>query len=337
MKNIHLITIINFNTKRFNSSGTLLFSVGEDGKLFVIDVRLNDQVKNFILNIDQRLVTDYVKIVNFEIGFYLLGYIEFEGESVSLDVFDYEDESNKTNIISRVGLAIHDKTAWEVVRKNIQELIPNILSVNSPTISVSDSSSNKSSSVSNNNSQLSSAVNTSISQNVLFQNAQMETVINRSAYTNNTKDVNYDMKSTKKLVKLACKVIVFDINFNVFTDKTKIYSTKRLDFKDDVIMRTPFHSHFLFSSISFASRTQLVCATDRFLTKFNVPEYEANKKASKVCYLELNEIVGIHELGYSYLTRSYNNNFIAVGSYDGSISVRRANDLVSFNFFQIIL
>ena len=44
----------------------------------------------------------------------------------------------------------------------------------------------------------------------------METIINRSAYTNNTKDVNYDLKSTKELVKLACKVIVFDINFNMF-------------------------------------------------------------------------------------------------------------------------
>jgi len=273
-------------------------------------------------------VTDYIKIVNFQIGFYFLGFVEFEGESVSLDVFDYLDESNKSNIISRVALAVHDKTAWEVVRKNIQELIPSIMSANSPPISVSDSSSSKSSN--SNNSQLSSAVNTSISQNVLFQNAQMDTVINRSAYTNNIKDVNYDLKSTKEVVKLACKVIVFDINFNMFKDKTKIYSTKRLDFKDDVIMKTPFHSHFLFSDICFASRNQLLCSTDRFLTKFTVPEYEANKKATKVCYLELNEIVGIQELGYSSLTRSYNNHFIAVGSYDGSVSIRKSNNLVSF-------
>ena len=107
-------------------------------------------------------------------------------------------------------------------------------------------------------------------------------------------------------------------------------SYKRLDFKDDAIMKTPFHSHFLFSDICFASRNQLLCSTDRFLTKFTVPEYEANKKATKVCYLELNEIVGIQELGYSSLTRSYNNHFIAVGSYDGSVSIRKSNNLVSF-------
>lgn len=60
---------------RFNSSGTLLFSVGEDNKLFVIDTRLNEETEKLLLNLDQRLATNYPKIKKFEIGFYLLGYI----------------------------------------------------------------------------------------------------------------------------------------------------------------------------------------------------------------------------------------------------------------------
>ncbi len=42
---------------RFNTSGTLLFSIGIDGKLFVIDTRLSSSVEKIILKNDQRLVT----------------------------------------------------------------------------------------------------------------------------------------------------------------------------------------------------------------------------------------------------------------------------------------
>ena len=63
------------NYLRFNSSGTLLFSVGDDNKLFIVDVRLHNAAEKLILNIDQRLVTDFTKISNYENGFYLLGYI----------------------------------------------------------------------------------------------------------------------------------------------------------------------------------------------------------------------------------------------------------------------
>lgn len=122
-----------------------------------------------------------------------------------------EDEGKNKNIISRVALAIHDKSAWEVVRKNIQEIMPSIISPNSPTISESISlkSSNSTNSL--------AAFNTSIAQNVLFQTCQMDPVISRSAYTFNLKDVNYDSSSTKENVKLACKAIVFDFNFNMFS------------------------------------------------------------------------------------------------------------------------
>ena len=237
-----------------------------------------------------------------------------------------EDEVNK-NIVSRVAIGIYDKASWDVVRKNIQEIIPSIISPNSPAISETISS--KSTNSTNNSF---GTFSSNISQNILFQNAQMDsTTIDRSSYTNNLKDINYDSRSTKESVKLACKVIVFDINFNLFNDKNKIYATKRLDFKDDIIMKSMFHSHFLFSDLVFSNRSSLIFSTDRFLSRFNVPEYEANKKASKVIFLEMNEIVGLHEIGYSCLTRSLNNHFIAIGGYDGSISVRKASDLVSLS------
>jgi hypothetical protein len=135
-----------------------------------------------------------------------------------LDYLDESGESSKEkDIISRVALAVHDKSAWEIVRKNIQEIMPSIISPSSPAISDTVSSKSTSSSNSTNI----SAVNSSIAQNILFQNAQMDLVINRSTYSNNEKDVNYDQKSTKQTVKLACKLVVFDLNFNIFSGKFK--------------------------------------------------------------------------------------------------------------------
>lgn len=60
---------------KFNSCGTMLFSVGCDGKVFIIDTRLSDNVHEILVNIDQRLVTNNAKVKSFEKGFYILGYI----------------------------------------------------------------------------------------------------------------------------------------------------------------------------------------------------------------------------------------------------------------------
>lgn len=53
----------------------MLFSVGEDNKVYLIDVRLSSKVESSLLKIDQRLVTNYKKKDKFEPGFYLIGYI----------------------------------------------------------------------------------------------------------------------------------------------------------------------------------------------------------------------------------------------------------------------
>lgn len=60
---------------KFNSCGTMLFSVGCDGKVFIIDTRLSDNVQGILVKIDQRLVTNNTRVKSFEKGFYILGYI----------------------------------------------------------------------------------------------------------------------------------------------------------------------------------------------------------------------------------------------------------------------
>ena len=69
--------IIQFNhiILRFNSSGSMLFSVGNDGKIYVIDCRINEKVEAIIWGLDQRLITNFPGSEKFEKGFYLLGFL----------------------------------------------------------------------------------------------------------------------------------------------------------------------------------------------------------------------------------------------------------------------
>ena len=62
---------------RFNSSGTILFSIGEDNKLFLIDTRLSSNVEKVIVNSKQRL-NQLPKNDTFSIDFYTLGYLGTE-------------------------------------------------------------------------------------------------------------------------------------------------------------------------------------------------------------------------------------------------------------------
>lgn len=63
---------------RFNSTGTLLQSVGDDNKLFLIDVRLSASHQSASLAnfANQRLQSDYnSKATSFQPGFYVLGFL----------------------------------------------------------------------------------------------------------------------------------------------------------------------------------------------------------------------------------------------------------------------
>jgi hypothetical protein len=53
----------------------------------------------------------------------------------------------------------------------------------------------------------------------------------------------------------------------------------RLDFKDEMIKKITLHSQYLFSDIVLTSRTNLIASTDRFLSLFNLPEYDGIKKS----------------------------------------------------------
>lgn len=53
----------------------MLFSVGNDKKIYVIDVSLSKRVQSMLLKYDQRLETKYKKLATFEPGFYVLGYL----------------------------------------------------------------------------------------------------------------------------------------------------------------------------------------------------------------------------------------------------------------------
>ena len=68
----NLLIVVYF---RFNSSGTILFSVGDDKKIFLIDVSLSNRVEPLLSKLDQRLQTVYKKPLGFEPGFYVLGYL----------------------------------------------------------------------------------------------------------------------------------------------------------------------------------------------------------------------------------------------------------------------
>ena len=61
---------------RFNSSGTLLFSVGEDNKVFVIETSLTANSEKLITSTSQRVqfVSDG-GIDKFQPDFYVLGYL----------------------------------------------------------------------------------------------------------------------------------------------------------------------------------------------------------------------------------------------------------------------
>lgn len=63
-----------------------------------------------------------------------------------------------------------------------------------------------------------------------------------------------------------------------FLDLTRIYATRRLDLKDEIINKFILNSNYLFSDCVLTSRNYLLALTDRFLTKFLIPENDHAKK-----------------------------------------------------------
>ena len=102
-----------------------------------------------------------------------------------------------------------------------------------------------------------------------------------------------------------------------------------LDFKDETINKFIYNSQYLFSDFSLTSRSHLSLFSERFLVKLQIPEQDLTKKANKSTTLELIELVGSHDFGYGIIEKTYNGQFILTGGFDGALSVRKADDLVS--------
>jgi hypothetical protein len=58
-----------------------------------------------------------------------------------------------------------------------------------------------------------------------------------------------------------------------------MYQTIRLDFKEDMIGKTVFHSQYLFSDCVLTARSYLLIFAEKFLIKYTIPDTEPTKKS----------------------------------------------------------
>ena len=144
-------------------------------------------------------------------------------------------------------------------------------------------------------------------QSILSQNVQTQSSIPRLNYVTASISPDYFCKNSKEQVFLGSKVLVFDIslsmiksnfrnvfeslkeneNVNLFyqiddttSNKESIYETLKLDFKDDAINKFTLYSQYLFSECVLTGRNYLLTFSERFLTKFTIPENETKKNVS---------------------------------------------------------
>lgn len=68
--------------------------------------------------------------------------------------------------------------------------------------------------------------------------------------------------------------------FTLLKDKSQLYATSKLDFKEEAISRLAFHSQYLFSDLAFSARNYVTVFCERFLIKLGIPEMEPVKKAA---------------------------------------------------------
>jgi hypothetical protein len=102
-----------------------------------------------------------------------------------------------------------------------------------------------------------------------------------------------------------------------------------LDFKDEAINKFTYNSQYLFSDFSLTSRSHINLFSERFLVKLQIPEQDLTKKGNKSTTLELLELVGTHDFGYGIMGKTFNGQFVLTGGFDGALSVRKADNLVS--------
>jgi WD40 repeat protein len=315
---------------KFNPTGSLLFSVGEDGRLFVIDTRLTEKTKDYIIKLDQALITNYEnKKTSFYQGFYVLGYLEFESEAICMDAFDSITNEASGEVSTKVCVGLHDLPLWEQTRKQILDTSPTMTSSGTPEqqTAVPRSMTRRATAIAT---AMSSSSSVGFIQNILLQSTQP--LLNRLENVNPLISKNYDESNTVDKVKLCSKILVFELNLNMFDkqNKEQIYTSKKLEFKDEAINKNIVHTLYLFNDCLLTTRSYLLCSLERFLAKFTIPEFDPNKKAAKLSFLELNEVVGGHDFGYGIFARSNNNQFVVSAHFDGLLTIRKINDLKEY-------
>ena len=189
---------------RFNTSGTLLFSAGCDNKLFAIDVRLSKSVEKAILKPDQRLISDFNKRLDkFEPGFHILGYI---GKQMFWSERWYINALNELNC--------NEEFEGELVCLDTFDYINDQNKINTRVVlGIHDVATWE-------------LIDNKTSSNNQIQIFQVEPSIDRLKYFKSSLRNNYDLKSAVQSVKLASKVLTFELNLEMFDGKFQSFLPK---------------------------------------------------------------------------------------------------------------
>ncbi len=108
------------------------------------------------------------------------------------------DTLKADDINTKVVLGIHDSTSWETIRKYVQESALNNFDSykieREDTFSVADHS-------------------------LLINNTQQHQTIQRFEFLNTFRKSDYCYECSSPTLKLACKLVIFEINLNIFLSK----------------------------------------------------------------------------------------------------------------------
>lgn len=205
--------------------------------------------------------------------------VEFEGDAVCFDLLDTMD---KNEINTRVAIGVHDPDDWEIVKKVIDDVLPFSQTVDTGSKTPSGT---KTPLTPKSGKAVDLAKEQTSDQDMLLGNVQFDASISRFNYRNTDRPVEYVKENSEQVAKLACKVLTFDVSTSMFRNVSKpldLYSTIRLDFNNDTVCKTVYHSYYLFSDMVLANQTTLALATDRFISTFALKEYVPSKKTNMV-------------------------------------------------------
>jgi hypothetical protein len=192
----------------------------------------------------------------------------FQSYNPILHPFINRFKASSSNITTKVAVGIHDEANWQLIRKVIDEVLPY-----AGSSMINDAVSEKE-----------PDCEQPSDQSLLVGCLQVRSFAKRLAYRNTERPVEYVCEEEEAQVKLACKVVFFEVSAAVFEAEKKvggIYESIRLDLRDEAIRRVTAHSYFLFSDLVLTSTSTVAASTERFISVFKVPEFDAMKLQSQ--------------------------------------------------------